>query len=39
MAVKDQILDMSPLGMIFTVVRSKEDSDGKSLDLEWKLLP
>ena len=39
MAVKDQILDMSPLRMIFTVVRSKEDSDGKSLDLEWELLP
>jgi mannose-6-phosphate isomerase-like protein (cupin superfamily) len=39
MAVKDQIIDMSPLGMIFTVVRSKEDTNGKSLDLEWELLP
>lgn len=39
MAVKDQVLDMSPLGMIFTVVKSKHDTDGKSLDLEWELLP
>ncbi|TNE47886.1 MAG: cupin domain-containing protein [Bacteroidetes bacterium] len=39
MAVKDQVLDMSPLGMIFTVVKSKADTDGKSLDLEWELLP
>lgn len=39
MAVKDQVLDMSPLGMIFTVVKSKEDTGGKSLDLKWELLP
>lgn len=39
MATKGQVLDMSPLGMIFTVVKSKEDSNGKSLDLEWELLP
>jgi mannose-6-phosphate isomerase-like protein (cupin superfamily) len=39
MANKVQILDMSPLGMIFTVVKSKNDTDGKSLDLEWELLP
>ncbi len=39
MAIKDQVLDMSPLGMIFTVVKSKSDTHGKSLDLEWELLP
>jgi len=39
MANKGQILDMSPLGMIFTVVKSKKDTDGRSLDLEWELLP
>lgn len=39
MAVKDQILDMSPLGMIFTVVKSKGDTQGKSLDLEWEVFP
>ncbi len=39
MAEKNQILDLSPLGMIFTVVKSKTDTGGKSLDLHWKLLP
>lgn len=39
MAEKDQVLDISPLGMIFTVVKSKADTDGKSLDLRWQLLP
>ncbi|TVR84519.1 MAG: cupin domain-containing protein [Saprospirales bacterium] len=39
MATKGQILDMSPLGMIFTVVKTKEDTRGKSLDLEWEVLP
>jgi len=39
MATKNQLLDMSPLGMKFTVLKSSEDTDGKSLDLEWELLP
>lgn len=39
MVRKDQVLDMSPIGMIFTVVKSKADTDGKSLDLKWDLLP
>ena len=39
MANKGQILDLSPLGMIFTVIKTKNDTDGKSLDLEWELLP
>lgn len=39
MAVKNQILDMSPLRMVFTVVKSKADTDVKSLDLEWEILP
>lgn len=39
MATQGQILDMSPLGMIFKVVKSKTDTEGKSLDLEWQLLP
>ena len=34
-----QVLDMSPLGMIFTVVKSAEDTNGASLDLHWRLLP
>ncbi len=39
MVAKDEILDLSPLGMIFTVVKSKNDTDGKSLDLTWEVLP
>lgn len=39
MAIKGQVLDMTPLGMKFTVVRSGADTDGRSLDLHWELLP
>lgn len=39
MAVKDQLLDMSPLGMRFTVLQSGADTGGQSLDLHWDLLP
>lgn len=39
MVVKDQILDITPLGMIFKVIAGKNDTEGKSLDLEWQLLP
>jgi len=30
---------MSAVGMIFTVVKSKSDTNGKSLDLTWELSP
>jgi mannose-6-phosphate isomerase-like protein (cupin superfamily) len=39
MAHKGQILDMTPLGMKFTVLKTAADTDGKSLDLHWELLP
>jgi mannose-6-phosphate isomerase-like protein (cupin superfamily) len=39
MAIKNQLLDMTPLGMRFTVLQSGADTGGKSLDLHWKLLP
>lgn len=39
MATKNQVLDMSPVGMKFTVLQSGEDTNGKSLDLHWELLP
>lgn len=39
MAIKDQLLDMSPLGMKFTVLNASADTGGKSLDLHWELLP
>jgi mannose-6-phosphate isomerase-like protein (cupin superfamily) len=39
MATKNQILDMTSLGMKFTVLQSSADTDGKSLDLHWEVLP
>lgn len=39
MAIKNQVLDMTPLGMRFTVLQTNADTDGKSLDLHWELLP
>ncbi len=39
MASKNQLLDMTPIGMIFKVLKSAADTDGKSLDLHWELLP
>jgi mannose-6-phosphate isomerase-like protein (cupin superfamily) len=39
MAKKGQIFDMTPIGMKFTVLKSGDDTQGKSLDLHWELLP
>ncbi len=39
MATKSQLLDMTPIGMRFTVVNAAKDTGGKSLDLEWEILP
>lgn len=39
MATQNQILDLTPLGMKFTVLQTSADTDGKSLDLHWELLP
>ena len=39
MATKNQILDMTPLGMSFTVLKTSADTEGRSLDLHWQLLP
>jgi mannose-6-phosphate isomerase-like protein (cupin superfamily) len=39
MATKNQVLDMTPLGMKFTVLQTAADTAGKSLDLHWELLP
>lgn len=33
------ILDMTPLGMKFTVLKTSAQTKGKSLDLHWELLP
>lgn len=39
MATKNEVLDMTPLGMKFTVLQSGADTNGKSLNLNWELLP
>ena len=39
MATKKQILDMTAMGMKFTVLKTSLDTEGKSLDLKWELLP
>ena len=39
MVTKGQILDMTPMGMKFTVLQSAEDTNGRSLDLHWELSP
>ena len=36
---QNKILDMAPLGMKFTVLKSGTDTNGQSLDLHWQLLP
>ena len=39
MAARGQILNMTPVGMKFTVLQASADTQGKSLDLYWELLP
>lgn len=39
MAIKNQVLDMTPIGMRFRVVKAAADTQGQSLDLHWELLP
>lgn len=39
MAQSRQILDISPLGMQFTILKTAAETAGKSLDLHWDLLP
>ncbi|MDI6804593.1 MAG: cupin domain-containing protein [Bacteroidota bacterium] len=39
MKANNKILDMTQLGMKFTVLKNGTDTDGKSLDLHWELFP
>lgn len=39
MLVSKQRLDLSPIGMVFHVVKSAEETGGTSLEMEWELLP
>ncbi|CAN5434483.1 hypothetical protein BH23BAC3_BH23BAC3_02270 [soil metagenome] len=37
--VEQKKLDMLPLGMMFTVLKTGADTNGKSLDLNWEVMP
>lgn len=39
MTALKKTLDMTPLGMKFTVLKNSTQTNGKSLDLHWELLP
>ena len=39
MAIQNQVLHITPVGMKFTVLQAGSDTGGKSLDLHWELLP
>lgn len=39
MAIQNQVLDMTPVGMKFTVLQAGSDTGVKSVDLHWELLP
>lgn len=39
MTASNKILDMTPLGMKFTVLKNSAQTNGNSLDLHWELLP
>ncbi|MDX1938470.1 MAG: cupin domain-containing protein [Flavihumibacter sp.] len=39
MATNNKILDLTPLGMKFTVLKTGADTNGQSLDLHWDLYP
>ena len=39
MTALKKTLDMTPLGMKFTVLKTSAQTNGKSLDLHWELLP
>ncbi len=39
MITTNQTLDMTPIGMVFYIIKTAGDTNGKSLEMEWKLLP
>lgn len=39
MVATGQVLNLRPLGMIFTVLKTSADTGGASLELNWELLP
>ena len=39
MLTSNQMLDMTPIGMIFRITKTAEQTNGQSLEMEWELLP
>jgi mannose-6-phosphate isomerase-like protein (cupin superfamily) len=39
MLASNQTLDITPIGMIFHIVKTPQQTNGKSLEMEWELLP
>jgi mannose-6-phosphate isomerase-like protein (cupin superfamily) len=39
MIVQNRLLDMTPIGMKFTILKTSEETNGRSLDMEWEILP
>ena len=39
MLTPNQTLDMTPIGMIFHIVKTSAETDGQRLEMEWELLP
>ncbi len=39
MLTSNQTLDMTPVGMIFHIVKTPGETQGQSLEMEWELLP
>lgn len=39
MHASNQTLDMTPIGMIFHIVKTSQQTNGQSLEMEWELLP
>jgi mannose-6-phosphate isomerase-like protein (cupin superfamily) len=39
MLTSNQTLDMSPIGMIFHIVKTPRQTNGRSLEMEWEVLP
>ena len=35
----NHILDMTPIGMVFQIVKTSKETNGQSLEMEWELQP
>jgi mannose-6-phosphate isomerase-like protein (cupin superfamily) len=39
MLTANQTLDMKPIGMVFQIVKTPADTNGRTLEMEWQLMP